>query len=282
MNTERQEIEESHKKALAINQGLKNELRSICQPLFSSTPITSFHYARFKTDGKYLFLSTEQKAVEIYYEHNSKNTNREFIEGFKYLPSGSLQKFLWLTADKSLGIDQLLNINIAHGLNVSIKYPEYVETFIFATSRNTSQIIDLYLNHFLLLEAFIDYFKSQFEHLMNVKDFSNWAFSPFYKEQIKISYTQEKSIIRPRTIIKQFRDQGKMQERHLLSDLSQRECDCMSFFLRGQTVKETAQILNLSPRTVESHLKHIKNKLGIKEKREIFQLAYKDHKVRTF
>ena len=51
--------------------------------------------------------------------------------------------------------------------------------------------------------------------------------------------------------------------------LTQREADCVYHMLLGLTIKETAEELLLSPRTVEFYLKRIKDKFGQKSKKSL-------------
>lgn len=60
-----------------------------------------------------------------------------------------------------------------------------------------------------------------------------------------------------------------------LYKLTNREVDCLSYVLKGKTLKETADILNLSKRTVESYFENIKSKWGCKNKTELLIQAFK-------
>lgn len=51
--------------------------------------------------------------------------------------------------------------------------------------------------------------------------------------------------------------------------LSQRELECINYIYRGKTAKEIARLLNISRRTVESHISHIKAKLNCRTKAEL-------------
>ncbi len=57
--------------------------------------------------------------------------------------------------------------------------------------------------------------------------------------------------------------------------LTPRELDCVYQLLLGKTSVEIAHALALSPRTAESHLDHIKNKLGCFKKSELIGVLIK-------
>ncbi len=55
--------------------------------------------------------------------------------------------------------------------------------------------------------------------------------------------------------------------------LTRRERECLQLLLQGKTAKETATMLDLSPRTVESYFENIKKKLSCSNKGELFSKA---------
>lgn len=63
--------------------------------------------------------------------------------------------------------------------------------------------------------------------------------------------------------------------------LSKRELECLFLLLRGQTAQQTADILKLSRRTIESYLDNIKTKFGCFNKSELLikaiTLGYQNH-----
>jgi len=66
---------------------------------------------------------------------------------------------------------------------------------------------------------------------------------------------------------------GKMKER---INLSKRQNECLFFILRGKTTKEIANILNVSIRTIESHLEEIKIKFRCRTKSELIIKAIEE------
>lgn len=56
-------------------------------------------------------------------------------------------------------------------------------------------------------------------------------------------------------------------------DLSTREREVVAYMAKGLTARETAEILKISVRTVESYIESIKSKLGVSKKIELFKLS---------
>ncbi len=54
---------------------------------------------------------------------------------------------------------------------------------------------------------------------------------------------------------------------------TKREVDIISCILSGKGVKAIAKLLNLSPRTVETHINNVKIKIGVSSKEHIIELA---------
>lgn len=56
-------------------------------------------------------------------------------------------------------------------------------------------------------------------------------------------------------------------------DLSQRESECVFYLLRGKTSKEIGKVLNISNRTAEAHIEHVKEKFNCKTKSQMIEKA---------
>ncbi len=56
--------------------------------------------------------------------------------------------------------------------------------------------------------------------------------------------------------------------------LSNRELELFQLTGQGKEISEIANIMSISPRTVEVHRSHIKKKLGLRTSTDIFQMAY--------
>ncbi|HVV68177.1 MAG TPA: helix-turn-helix transcriptional regulator [Gammaproteobacteria bacterium] len=109
-----------------------------------------------------------------------------------------------------------------------------------------------YLNHIDLLEKFIIYFKEKAAHLINTAE----------QSPIIIMDKLVKDIP-PAPLNKIQLDRDRFMQQVISADLIQfsaREYDCIKWFKQGYSLKMIANELNISPRTVETHFEHIKQK----------------------
>ena len=61
-----------------------------------------------------------------------------------------------------------------------------------------------------------------------------------------------------------------------LDKLSKRESECVCYILRGMTTKQMANVMCLSPRTIEGYILNIRNKLDCKNRYEIMSKVLGD------
>lgn len=130
--------------------------------------------------------------------------------------------------------------NIAHGLSVIQQYGDYCDCFVFATQSGNNKINNFYLNHKELFKEFIDKFYIQMDY----------AFSELSKKTFKIPENTQ-----------------YVASPHLT--LTSRQQDCAELLINGASTKEIAKVLQLSPRTVESHIEILKEKFSAKNRSQL-------------
>ncbi len=78
----------------------------------------------------------------------------------------------------------------------------------------------------------------------------------------------------PVQMLKQFPSSDKkkyyLKGKYKKIYLSSRQAECAFYLIQGKTAKQTAQLLNLSPRTIEHIHLTIKNKLGVNYRSDVF------------
>lgn len=64
-----------------------------------------------------------------------------------------------------------------------------------------------------------------------------------------------------------------LNKKNEFHQLSLRQIDCLKYLLKGYTYKMIANILKISPRTVETHIEHLNNSLKCQNKSELIEKA---------
>jgi DNA-binding CsgD family transcriptional regulator len=67
-----------------------------------------------------------------------------------------------------------------------------------------------------------------------------------------------------------------------LLNLTPTETQVANFVKQGKTTKEIADIMGLSPRTIESHRENIRNKIGIKNKKSNLRTHLLSYQTKTY
>src|SRR6478736_5498021 len=74
-------------------------------------------------------------------------------------------------------------------------------------------------------------------------------------------------------VITKFAHRQAEGETDAVERLSDRELEILELIGKGNEVRQIAKLLNLSPKTVETHRAHIKDKLDLKNSREVARFA---------
>ena len=106
-----------------------------------------------------------------------------------------------------------------------------------------------------------------------IQDIHNNTFVPLHQEQIS-----KKNTLHDKT-----GHQNRKKHRYQLGNrypnlyLTFREAQCVMHMMQGNTMKETADALALSPRTVEFYIKKIKEKLNCRTKQAVIDKILKSN-----
>ena len=99
------------------------------------------------------------------------------------------------------------------------------------------------------------------------------------KRALLLSDEEQRSVYNPN--IKKYKVLGKrslaaygLGSKYGDAYFTRREAECMVLLLKGKTINSVADILELSPRTVEYYIKNMKSKIGCRTKFELVDLIY--------
>jgi len=256
---------------------LSQQLEEICRPL-EAFGIHHFTYLKQYRNGERISLSNKPAWIEAYY--NLKLYDSSLFEEPK---EGSLSSFnLWF-GDYDLDVYRhgRLYFNTMHSISIVEHSRNYIETYLFATSPDNPESIHYLSNNRDILYHFIMYMKDRGKNIFtkaekhkftiefqdddSSKKYEDW----FQNTELAKKLDQEKRNYFNNTPVHQFTFNTKNN-----SDVrfSNRELSCIKHLLNFKNASETAALMNISVRTVESYLNNIKCKLGCNTKAEILAI----------
>jgi DNA-binding CsgD family transcriptional regulator len=127
--------------------------------------------------------------------------------------------------------------NLAHGMHILQQHGTHLDLFCFATEHGNHQVNNFYLNHKELFMLFTNKF------------YESLSTELFLLEKHKFIVPQNEIIGWGESII-----------------LSPRQLDCAQLLAEGIKTKDIARLLQLSPRTIETHIDILKNKFQAKNR----------------
>lgn len=243
-----------------------SKIKRICEPLPRCFGINYFTYHSVDPNGAWIPLVSRLDWADFYTE-NQLCLQDPFLLHPRQYHSGS---FLWahsLTESHQQEIMQLAvtQFDMDHGLCIIERTPHGCEFFGFSAPKNHFSIYRTYLNDMPLLRQFCLYFKEEMKSTLEIATknpidllglkgdaFLNNTPPSFSSAQAAIQFSQ---FIQSPTKY----------------NLSKQEKECLSIYLDELSMKEAAFRMGLSPRTIESYLVHIKDKLDCRTKEELIK-----------
>jgi ATP/maltotriose-dependent transcriptional regulator MalT len=129
-----------------------------------------------------------------------------------------------------------------------------VDLWAFATDRNNSNAIDFYANHMDIIKQFILYMHEQARHILFPKDREITIKTDNHFECEHTENTDKNQILFEFSKYYYGKEQGQY--------LTRSQFLCVYLLSCGNSMKEIANKLTISSRTVECHLNAVKQKLG--------------------
>lgn len=248
-----------------------SDMALICEPL-NCLGIKVFSYVRVFKNGYRATLCNHAPISEFFL--NISNTPR-------YKPGIEIEQSLndqTVFNRQIIDGNELLNesvdrFQVDNTIALTEPHEHYCDYYYFTGEKDNSKIINVYLSNIDLLKRFIVYFKDIGSDLIAKAD--KFAFKIPSFDIRPINFNQElipdiaefKKEFIEHTPIKRYA--LNIDNRRV--DLTQREVDCLEWLVIGKTAAETAAILAISQRTVETHVNRIKEKMDCYKISQIIQ-----------
>jgi len=262
---------EANLAALQFNRDTASAVNSFCEPLFNTFDMALFSYVRIFPNCKMLRLSNIPSLTDQYFKHSFYNDSK--VYGIPKISINNISYSLLIGEPQGDFCRILYNdFKIWNFLLIYERLEDYSNCWCMGASRENSEILGVYLNHIEAFKKFIVYFKEKF---LSSPDFLNpLVYITTSVDHLKKSaQTQEKDH-------EKFFEETKWSnlllkpEKNILR-LSKREGECLIHLVNGLTMKKMASLMDVSIRTIETHINNIKIKTKCYNKSEIIQLANK-------
>lgn len=248
-----------------------NQIAKTADPLNNYFHITCVDYIKIDNAGKFSYLCTHPECAQYYaseqlfysdpyFRHPS--THRTGIFTMESIGSSEFKKNNRKVSDQ---------FNLHFPLILSEKTSDSVELFCFS-GENPDALLTLYLHYSPLLKLFATHFKKKLSKLLHEMEEASFSLIDLQGDHFYEGIEQTPTI-NTESLHAYLIALGKKREIEQASSLSPRERDCLKLLIHGHSAKDSATELHLSPRTVESYLENIKNKLSCSNKRELFSIA---------
>ena len=220
-----------------------NTIANICKPL-AKLGITYFHYIKSYNDNSRISLSNHQAWSEYYYHKKYYQS-----PAFDKTPAKNKNScYLWLNFKEKPVFKELReSFHIDHGITLAKPSNDHCEFYYFGTHVENDQMLNFYLNNFMLLERFCQYFMNEAYDIIQHAEKRRIMIPKIEKRmiqnipQISAKEALIESFITDTTIKRlKFLHQGKT------ISLSARQVACIQCLLQGETAKSIANKLHLS------------------------------------
>lgn len=230
---------------------LSDKVREICSPLFATSDVTFFDLTRVYEDGKIMELSS-----------NGQLTAYCYGEGHYLIPNipktlfNNLSYYYPIELATTTPLSEALihQFNAANTLLMFHHYPTYIDIYDIRIKPNCADPFNYFINNLDNFFQFSQDFKYQANSLISIAERNK--ISP-------LSESQANNMVED--LFQGCTYRSKLEK----IPFSQRQLQCLQLYIQGKTAKEIAKSINLSYRTVENYLQHIKLKLRVHNKAQL-------------
>ena len=264
----------THTKERSIKEhgmlAFSSEFRMLCQPVFDTTPINYIGASRIYYDGGRTYLNSDPFWAEIYIKNQFHLAGTE--EDLLDMTPGShhpwfLSSVFKLNPESEALYKGCIAHNYANGITLVERGRDFVDLFHICARGGKERVNHYLIHHVDLLWKIVLYLKEgiyESKILKQVYDHKHYYdVLPTFKKNQRVEASNSIEV-------KKYYLGGYFGD----ASFTQREMDCLILLYQTKTYKEQARILEVSPRTIETHIENIKTKTGISSTMElILELA---------
>lgn len=217
---------------------LSNDIKEICEPYFKLLELDHFNYIHRDNNGHATYLCSNHKWLAHYLKKSYPK-----IGAFEQKPELShFNYILWTGLERNdpILIDSKEILGVEYGITIIKKEQDGIGYYNLGTKSTNPSVINKYVNNLDQYENFILGFQEKADLMLRTA------------KKLKLC-------VSPGSTIDNNKKPG-FQFGNLF--LTKRELHCINYLIFGKTAEEIAIILNISKRTVETHIQNIKRKMN--------------------
>lgn len=269
------DIQQFVKESIAINAC--HQISAICQDFFADTKISYYNYVRIYKDNSRISLTNNYDWAVYFFKHFNQHS---FSVKENFPKTGHSSYILWdnheVISHCPLLETAKREYNIAHVFTIITTYDNYIEFQYFGAEKQYHCANNFYINHLDFLHSIGVLFREKaadiLAHSEKEKIFLDKN-KPFWVDINKKEQRDENSLLSSsESNITRYYLSGHLKDTYL----TKREAQCLTGLVDGLTAKETAMKLNISFRTVQIHMDHIRSKLSCHDKSKVLHCANKN------
>lgn len=213
-----------------------------------------FATGRFYDDGRYYYLASDPAVYHFLMKSSMQLVTSVDDDSLKR------QEFRYYIQPNGYYLPVYQSTGLYDGFDIIVRAQHYFDFYCFAGSDATFKLTNTFLNMPHLFDDFVAEYKKQTQTLRQQLH-SDLQYLP---PSLRCNITGMQQYRSPKRYY--FDVMGKK------SYLTRKEAECCQYLIHGDTAKIIARKMELSPRTVEGHLRNIKARLTIRYNHELIAI----------
>lgn len=254
--------ESNYLKAYTYNLINAQRIQNVTAPLFNYFGFYLFTYRRVYDDGRIFHICSKSDWIQNCF-NKELWISQQMQKRSQMLNLFETHHYTWIHDLTDPLYAGLKEYNIWNGLSVYKRYKNYTELIGFGSTKENCNVLDFYQSNPEVINQFIFFFKEQIQDIL--KDCENYLFPITTPETVKQKENKIQNFLNEIKVRRYFIDNN------FTTYLTQREADSLKMIAKGKTIKETARVLSISPRTVEDYLENIKIKFEAYSKEDLLR-----------
>src|SRR3989339_379733 len=245
-------------------------LQNLIRLLNEMFGITYFAYGKTFKDKTYLFLTTTPLATEIFIKEKfyklafcgdiTKYHSCNILDIHLHSCSPIIQPLF--QAEKEY-------CHLGNELCMIRKHENYVEFFFFGSTPENYFINNVYLNNIEIFETFIRHFKLTAKRSIKKADQQRITYPEEAGDQTILISDEIQKLKINLNRLSYYPNILQPNFPELKNILTSKELEVSSYVIFGLSAKEIAKEMEISHRTVEKHIDHLKEKLNCKNQKKL-------------